>query len=378
MIKKCKFTPEFIDNLEIPKSGERWVSDTDTLGLVVRLASYGNGSKTFYIRRSINGASIRRALCPATGDQLDRARNWAKYLVGDLLDPPGKRKYYSGWQRKTYETWKCRIKNLSLNDWVQICLEFKKRSGQKINKIERDEERYHQYIEPELGEWQLLKITAEDIIQCLKNIELKAGQAENLYYFMKFVFEFAGDFNLEIRNVAFDLSNNYSSPYDRYSIYDYPIFRKDYDRLFKFLENQKKYFQKAMLIRICFALRLKPKNAVSRVWADSEKMRARENYFSKRKEDILLKRIHDFNEANFPHSPFLFPSNKAYKTGHISFEPEYWKDVCDECKLPAVPLHKILKHYNFSGMARVHLIEDSEQYNSLSIYLNENLFSSNS
>lgn len=346
MIQRVKFTADFVDCLAIPSNGERWISDTGVSGLVIRLSANGNGSKTFYVRKTARGKSVRKALFPASSFYLEYARKKAKQEVDSLLGRCVSSMPLHGWRRKTFEKWHNKIDILTVSDWISICLKYKSVSGHSEKTIHRDEERYFQYVDPSLGDKRIAAVTPSEISECLERLTSKTGQLENLYYFLKFAFEFAGEFHTGPAQVAHFLKHNYSSPYDRSYVQEVKFELTDYDDLFTYLENDQKNFQKAMLIRLCFAYSVTPSKAASFCWDD---------FTGAASQSDLLSQIQEYNHRNFSTSRFVFPSAVAYKTGHISYSKTYWQETCRKHKLPQISVTKLLKHYDHSGVRWAHI-----------------------
>jgi hypothetical protein len=376
MAEQTKFTAEFVDSLIPPKKGERWISDTEVRGFGIRLWGGATSGKSFAIRvKDKNKKTIRKTIFEASGGLLDIARTIALGRILALKDikPP------LSPEEKLQIKQRAKFKELLFDQLATHAIKKQRRTTKSLQYADDNWSRYSKYASSFLGKKKAVEVTADEMFAVLESklIKNKPAQRRNLYsffrYMMKMAWRMSPDFRVEtIKFLDEKTIKSYRMKEPDQSIHDIKL--RDFDKLFKILNSETKYRQKADFIHLLFLLG--PEVSPSKLLqARTDEFFAREctikenffstktniyryvcwkppfnrkKYFEYRLESTgidLLEKILDRNEKEFPKKLFLFPSSRSPKSGHMTAFRGYWREIQPRTGLPDIPLKDLIGRY---------------------------------
>lgn len=353
MAERRLLSESFVDNAQPPDNGERWIADTAVCGFGIRLWGGKTKGKSFALRvADQSGRIVRRTIVRADGYLLSIARDIARKEIGQLK---GSKKTAA-----SREKWRRRIQEMTVDDLAKLALTVQERSCSSAQYVFDNRSRYFNHASPAIGSRKAMDITANDLVAILTPLDDKPAQARNLRSFFSYMFTLAAEFEPQFYRPIHRLRRIYQTPYHELLIPILNLKESDFDLLFQILKNYPTEQQKADFIHLLFFLgaKVRARRLLRAQWKEfhdgfwySPRKTPERTWISRRRlEDEaldLLRSIREQNEDICPGSPFVFPSTRARKTGHMSSYRAFWESVRNASRLPNAPLHELIAHYDF-------------------------------
>lgn len=389
MVERRKLTVDLINELEPPLKGERWIADTEVLGFGLRLWGGKTSGKSFAIRVSNkNGKTIRSSIS-SVGDKqwLDLQLNIARDIARDKIRQLKGIEEPLTFRERMQIEWRPKLREYTFDQLTELAINVQRKSTKSEQYVDDNWSRYTAYASSIIGSKKAIDVTAEEIIVILDSLNNKPAQKRNLHSFLNYTLKLAWDLSPDFRVAAVEVSRKHSDNFKTYQkteyLYDGKLKLKpsDFDKLFYILNNETDQIQKANFIQFLFYLgpRISPRKLLEaktddfyitdiiksvNPWEGGEEERQyvywrpkfkRKKYFEYRiqNEQIeLLDKIMAHNETAFPNSPFLFPSKRASKNGHMTSFIDYWNSIKSDTGLPDMPLRKLIGNYMWAHNGR--------------------------
>lgn len=339
-----RLTQSYVDRLRPTRRGERWVQDISVRGFGVRIWP---GGKSYCIRgRTKDGRQFRETLAPASGHILDAVRRRASV---QLLCARGLER-----RLPARERWKIWLQSHSLDNWVDKVLDVQKYGGSTEQYLCDTRQRYAVHIGPFIGKRVLKDVTLEDVRECLERMPERKALRRALRSFLHLVFSFAGEFNDQYWRISRRISEIDLGSYDPHADPRLDLGPKTFERLFRRLSSEREFRQEALFLILLFQLTIRPKELLRAQWSQFDG-----GWFCpKRRSDWraeldkirldpttkeILRRIRRLNEDLVRDSPFVFPSTRAPKTGHLTSYKRYWRLLQHDFDLPDASLYEVVR-----------------------------------
>jgi hypothetical protein len=380
-------TPEFIDRLVPPTRGDRWIADTSLRGFGVRLWAGKTRGKSFAIRvRGKDGQTIREAILPAESRWLQYARERAE----DRIQKIKGREPTPTFRERMQQKWQPRLRKMSFDDLAKLAIEIQRRTVKSTQYVDDNWSRYNSFAAQELGKRKAHTVTAEDMFGVIKLLDHKPAQKRNLHSFFTYMLNLAWTLSPDFRVAAVGLQRGDLISYQKKEYYydnKLKLETKDFRELFKILKREKVHVQKAYFIHLMFLLGsdVSPRKLLQArteeffitkpitfrdFWNDNKKEThtyvywkphfVKKKYFSYRLQDDeidVLRKIFRYNQKIFPDSPFLFPSLRSAKSGHMTSFIDYWHQIKSKTGLPDMPLRKLVGNYMWAKNRHFKLLD---------------------
>lgn len=339
-------TSTYVNRVQPTRRGERWIADTKVRGFGLRVWPQG---KSFAIRtKDQEGRSTRRTICEARGYLLEDAREQAVRELRRLKGSPT--------IPTVREVWALKLPTLTVNQWVEKVLAVKER--EKASKAYRESvhDLYARFAEDKIGRIKLADLTIQDVVETVQRASATPGQARKLQSFLHQVLSFAGVFYRHAYDLSWQLSERHNYIYDPHPRPKLKLRPKDFIGMFRRLVSEREQRQAALLLLFIFFTAVRPKEATRARW---DQIRGNRFYpvrvaqwrafadSTEVKDDfaVLISEIRKWNQTFDSQSPYLFPSRKAVKSGHITGYQRYWQKIRVEFEMPEVPLYYLVRHF---------------------------------
>jgi hypothetical protein len=347
MVKRRRFTPEFVQAVPPPQYGEMWIADTKLRGFGLRLwATKSGGNKAFAVRVvNADGRSVRKTFnltghwptdldfayggrtnTHGLGEYLEDARNWAR----DEIDNEKRRLTVNEEYEVDFEDASDRIQLMTLEKAAQSLISGMRANGRSEKYVARLDKLFYNSVSKKLRTTALKRLSAKAVAKCLVNVEASAGNIRILRSFVSQIFERAANFHGPFLRFQDQLGVEFRKQWDRNYDVRYPELRRlkksKFRKIFGKLESEKVFWQAALCIRLFFEFHSPVARVLSARWDQidgdhwypylpNEKI-----YWYESRERIgdvaasFLQKIKERNNLNFPGSPFWFPRPSAPAT----------------------------------------------------------------
>lgn len=377
MAERRYLTRRFVSRVKPPKTGERWIADTQLGGFGLRLwrTKRGEGMAfgircTDYLGRAIrktfdpekNGWRTRldrayslRKRRPTYGDFIEDAREWAR----DEIDVAKGVPTIGMENRARWNSTGAIVRKLSLGRAAASLLAGMKANGRTDSYVDRLDKLFHQIVPATLQSKTLEKVSASQLARALVNRKFAAGNIRTLRSFIGQVFERASNFDGRLGRFHDKFSDSFNKRWQH--VYDvrFPELRKlkesDYEAIFRRLENEVQHKHQAICILLFFELSAPLSRVMAGQWrsiiADrwypylpAQKVLWHESAqkISKRAR-YLLDQAASKKEAQRK-NPYWFPSSLS-RSGHIRTVNPLWRNTLQRCGLSYYPIREFARSY---------------------------------
>ena len=219
MVERRSLTPEFINELVSPKTGERWVADTKIRGFGIRLWSSKRGDgAAFGVRTSnLEGKAIRKTFDPfgrnshrwrwyinfsdgnidfsngiPMGFFLDDARRWARKVIGQAkgrIPTDDEQVQINVEDQKNREQFSRQLQGITLERAADIILFYGPHRGWSDTYTYQMKKLFHSNVPERLKRKLIKKITRNDIENGLSSEMVRPSNARALRSLLHQIFE---------------------------------------------------------------------------------------------------------------------------------------------------------------------------------------------
>lgn len=374
MVNRCHLTPEFVDSLQPPETGEIWIADTHQKGFGLRAwAGKNGGGKAYALRlRDINGKLIREVFTPnpwnwrfdqrekppyikPLGFFLPDAREWARDRT-DILKGRLTRQEKRAIRRELRSQ---RALAKTLNKLAEETIADLRKKRRQQAYVDSMYKLFWRYIPNDLKELRLIRISSRRMAHVITNKEILPGNARKLRAFIGQIYKrvslWSIDRRLEhIQRRIYQIwSEGKTVPYPKIK----EISEDDFKAFFQRLETETVYWRQALALRLYFATGARLSRILAGQWRQiidsnwypylpNEKKFWFEGCEHIHKEvehifSLIRQRLHE----EIGPSEFFFPSDHGMTSGHIMTVQPFWRRVAKESGWQGLPLSHVVRRY---------------------------------
>ncbi len=381
MVKRAVLTPELVDSLEAPASGERWVADESLKGFGVRLWAGGGRNAAYAIRvRDKNGKARRETFSvwhdgPSSwearqkarqlgldgnftfplGAFLDDARRWAKERIKVQKGGTGRIERRNERYRRAAES----VKEITLEGMAIRALrriEISNKSDNYSIQLQKLFGRLSEEIRASL----IYNVNIRNIAAEIAHPSLPVWQSRALQSFIGQVYARANKWHGPGGRISDAITRRVAWLREKQSVPHPRILEISDSEISSFLiklEGEKKFWREALALRIYFETGAKLRRVLSARWdqiiSDTwypYSYEEREFWFMGR-ESIndtckhALSRCLEMARSEGISSDYIFPS-KTIHDRSITTVRRYWLRISAQLGWKNLPLSHIVQRYN--------------------------------
>ena len=354
---KINFTHRTLNSLVTPAS-ERSITYFDTQIDNLNVIVTRSGSKTFYVRKNIDGQSKRVRLGAYPDLSVENARNMALDIKNTIAKG-----------NNPFEAQKQKKSELTLNEMFEYYLEHHARPHKKPYSIKSDISNYTNHIKKQIGRKKLSSITNSDIVKLHTVIGQKhTYMANRVLALLSSLFNKAIEWQiLKGLNPTNGIKKFKEKSRDRF------LQKEELIRLFEALETESNHDIRDY-IYLSLYTGARRSNVLAMQWSELdfdkgawriEETKNGETQTIPLVEDALEILIHRQSIRNTI-SPYIFASHS--KAGHMVEPKKGWKRVLDRAGIENLRLHDLrrtLGSYQAINGTSLHIIGQSLGHKSL-------------
>lgn len=377
MVERRRITPEFLDSVESPERGERWIADTELRGFGLRL--WGNrrgGSIAFAIRTTDrNGKVIRKTFDLFGPDShswrfqlylsrneidlsdgiplhffLEDARSWARKVIDQAkgrIPTDDEQAEIDQEDRENRKHFRAYLEKMTLGRAAEITITYGPHRGWSEPYMDKMNWIFSKNIPEQLKDTPIAKVTEDDIRHVLASETVRPANARDLRSLLHQVFwrvyESGGpSVGGRLPHYAPRLLDRSPSKTEEFIE---TIGRQDFEALFRLLEVEGGNWPQLYCLRLSFQLRAPFSRLMAARWHQIIEDRwypfapGERKYWDIEWSRInlrtckILERVNHLALANFGGSRFWFPS-RISASGHISNTDRVWRRILQEIGWP--------------------------------------------
>lgn len=284
---KERLTPEFVNALQPPEAGERWIADTVVSGFGIRIWATRSGLGCAYairvadksgrmVRKSFDiHAAVYRSwewrlnpvLTPPRGDFLKEARKWAREEIALLKGrkPPSERRAEHRARKAA------KVMAMPFQQAVTDHLDKMRSQGLTDAYVDRLEKLFFNHIPDRCYSQSLDSVSVPVLGAALAGLaEMSFGNAGILRSFISQVFIENGRYVGPLHGVPNKLADAFWTELrarrEQGDPQDGLPSEEQYQALFDYLENEQKHWQQASCLRLYFAFRAPLSRLMAAEW----------------------------------------------------------------------------------------------------------------